>query len=282
MPEDVDTNAAAVEAVEAAAEVPELTFRTIGEMPGDQGGDPSGKEVQGKGKGKGAEVVSSNADDEDSEGDDEGDDEKPKSKPEDEKKADPDASLGAFLRNALAENPLEAVLQLAEIVGVKDQVAKQLAPPSAAADVPEDYEPGSDLEKVLLPHREWLTKGKEQVETALRSQAETIDSMYIDGLAQRTQLQAIAEMLGVAFEAPDMREFWKYLNANKGKTAEDAMVAVYGEKVKRVIKQAKQKQQDRPDTLGAKSASKKPVGRIAGWRDALADAGIDLNQVRFT
>lgn len=225
-------------------------------------------------------------DEEDGEGDgaSDADAKAPDAKSEAAKGSDADAELGKFLRESIADNPIATILRLADHLGVRDDVAKEMSGSKSGADSPDeltDYVPQSLLEEKLMPHREWIEQGEKMVRSTLQTHAQVLDTVYAENLALRHQVSALAEVAGVKLDPLDMRAVYDWMGKNRGKSIDDAIAATYGETVKKVAKAASQKARPRPSTLGQKSAKPAPNGKARSLVEVLRAQGLDPETARL-
>lgn len=189
---------------------------------------------------------------------------------------DPAAMLAAMLKDAAMGDPTFAQRVL-------DQ-AGVAAPPSGDGDVSlADYEPESDLEKVILPHMDFVTQGRKaiaEIAEVLRDHAVTRDMLYARSELVADRLEALERALGIS--VPDDLSLGKYVTPEVVSSQDHFQKArqKYVAQLKKLHSVASQKRDVvRPDTLRGRSAAgeserAKPKDFAAIWRETKAEMGI--------
>ncbi len=194
------------------------------------------------------------------------------------------ADFGRTWANAFKENPVKAIGDLVKSQAFTPEAREQLLAhfiaekeraESSKVDL-SNYEAASDLERALLPHTDWLLKGREQVEQALSVRDKDIQTTYITAEGVSAKLDAICELLGVHLPPLDINAILKHYDSSPEGTLKNSVEKIYREAAIKAAQIEKQKRAPRPNTLRNQSRATDIPEKPSNIEQMYALAGKEL------
>lgn len=171
--------------------------------------------------------------------------------------ADPVKAVAAIVGNPNAFTP-EQRAKLAGYVGAN------VTPPVN----PTTIEPSSPYEELALPHADWVTKGRNEVEQAFGQVSSNLRDMYVEQTTTKLALEQLSRLFDVSLPKIDLKEIYKP-NTDIQKNIE----TLYGAKLKEAVDKAlslrKAANTPKPSTPKGVSGGVSTLGKPTTIQDSL-------------
>lgn len=171
------------------------------------------------------------------------------------------AKLGASWQNAFVRDPVNTTLMLLQsdiftpeqkrvlmerLEGIENQESENVLLENFD---PEEYEPETDLERVLVKNYNWLVQGPQYVSSALLQRDTEIRYTFAELAALKEQVRALSSLLNATMPEFQAEQVFKYINQHPETTIEEAVKEIYGKKLAKEEKILRQKNKARPESL---------------------------------
>lgn len=198
-----------------------------------------------------------------------------------------EAEFGRQWQEAFVRDPQNAVLTILNSPAFSNE-AKAAIVASLSTQLPQEqggtafdvsaYEPQSDLEKVLLPAYDWVTRGEQVVAEALAQRDEDVRLTYAYASALEAKLSAIEALLDTKLPDFDSKAAFSLFAQNTNVSLNDAVKQTYGKTLEEFVKIEKQKKAPRPSTPRNQGVAPAHSAKVENMMDAWKLAGAMLGE----